>query len=353
VRVIGYGPLPHMKSTTSSLVVGLLVGAIGASAVFALVGRRPSGESISAARVLRVAHSLPTSHPVHLGIEHMARRAAELSRGRLRLDVFPAEQLGNETQCLEQTQAGTLAITKVSAGVIGNFVNSYRVFSLPYLFRDAGHMWAVLEGDIGRSLLDMLSVGNDGRPSGLTGLGFYDSGSRNFYSKTAILSPADLRGRKVRVMADAVAMDAVQAMGAAATPIPWGELYTSLQQGVVDAAENNPPTLLSSRHYEVGRHFTMSHHMRIPDVVVVSSRVWQSLSPEERAWIQQATDESVAVQRELWAESSDAALEQLRGMGVEVHEVDERPFREAVAPVVAKYSEGVIADLVRQIEAVR
>jgi tripartite ATP-independent transporter DctP family solute receptor len=341
-----------MKSTTSSLIVGLLVGVVAASAGYALIGGRASGETAITARVLRVAHALPTSHPVHHGIEVMARRAEELSRGRLRLEVFPAEQLGNETQCLEQAQAGTLAITKVSAGVIGNFVNNYRVFSLPYLFRDADHMWRVLEGEVGRSLLDTLSVGNDGRPSGLKGLGFYDSGSRNFYSKTPILSPADLRGRKVRVMADAVAMDTIQAMGGAATPIPWGELYTALQQGVVDAAENNPPTLVSSRHYEVGRHFTMSHHMRIPDVVVISSRIWDTLSPDEQAWIQQATDESVEVQRRLWGQSSDEALTQLRAMGVEIHEVDTEPFRAAVAPVIAKYSEGQIADLVRQIEAV-
>lgn len=341
-----------MKATTSSLLVGLLLGVVVASAGFALIGRSASGSATTASRVLRVAHALPTSHPVHLGIEFMARRAEELSRGRLRLEVFPAEQLGTETQCLEQAQAGTLAITKVSAGVVGNFVSSYRVFSLPYLFRDADHMWKVLEGPIGRSMLDLLSVGNDGRPSGLKGLGFYDSGSRNFYSKTAILSPADLRGRKVRVMADAVAMDAVQAMGGAATPIPWGELYTALQQGVVDAAENNPPTLLSSRHYEVGRHFTLSHHMRIPDLVVISSRVWQTLTPEEQAWLQQATDESVAVQRELWTKSSDEALAELRRLGVDVHEVDTKPFRDAVAPVVAKYSEGLIADLVRQIQAV-
>lgn len=341
-----------LKPTTSTFVVGLLVGVVAASTAFALIGRSGGGGAASEARVLRVAHALPTSHPVHQGIEFMARRAEELSRGRLRLEVFPAEQLGTETQCLEQAQAGTLAITKVSAGVIGNFVASYRVFSLPYLFRDSDHLWTVLEGSIGRSLLDMLAVGNDGRPSGLRGLAFYDSGSRNFYSGFPVRTPADLRGRKVRVMSDAVAMDAIQAMGGAATPIPWGELYTSLQQGVVDAAENNPPTLLSSRHYEVSRHFSLTHHMRIPDVLVVSARVWQGLSPEEQAWIQQAADESVAVQRELWEDGTEAALAELREMGVEIHDVDPSPFRAAVAPVVAKYREGVVDDLVRQIEAV-
>lgn len=341
-----------LKPTTSTFLVGLLTGIVAASAGFAMIGRPGSSNGAAGARVLRVAHALPTSHPVHLGIEYMARRAGELSGGRLRLEVFPSEQLGTETQCLEQAQAGTLAITKVSAGAIGNFVQSYRVFSLPYLFRDSDHLWRVLDGPIGRSLLDMLAVGNDGRPSGLRGLAFYDSGSRNFYASFPVRTPADLRGRKVRVMSDAVAMDAIRAMGGAATPIPWGELYTSLQQGVVDAAENNPPTLLSSRHYEVTRHFSLTHHMRIPDVLAASARIWDALSPEEQVWLQQAADESVAVQRQLWEEGTGQALAELRALGVEIHQVDPEPFRAAVAPVVAKYRQGVIDDLVRQIEAV-
>jgi tripartite ATP-independent transporter DctP family solute receptor len=341
-----------MKPTTSSFVVGLLIGVVIASAGFAAVrswSRQPATQS---SRVLRVGHGLPISHPVHRGIAYMAQRAGELSRGQLTIEVFPSEQLGNETQCLEQVQAGTLAMTKVSAGVIGNFVASYRIFSLPYLFRDATHMWNVLEGDVGAELLDMLAVGNDGRPSGLHGLGFYDSGSRNFYSKTPVLTPADLRGRKVRVMPDAVALDTIQSMGGSPTPIPWGELYTSLQQGVVEAAENNPPTLLTSRHYEVSRHLTMSHHARIPDVMVMSARVWQTLSSDERAWIQQAMAESVVVQRTEWDTSTAAALTELRDLGVTIHEVDLEPFRRAAAPVQQKYRTGVIAGLARRIDAV-
>src|SRR5690606_29577175 len=163
------GTRAMLKPTTSTFLVGLLTGIVAASAGFAMIGRPGSSNGAAGARVLRVAHALPTSHPVHLGIEYMARRAGELSGGRLRLEVFPSEQLGTETQCLEQAQAGTLAITKVSAGAIGNFVQSYRIFSLPYLFRDSDHLWRVLDGPIGRSLLDMLAVGNDGRPSGLRG----------------------------------------------------------------------------------------------------------------------------------------------------------------------------------------
>jgi TRAP-type C4-dicarboxylate transport system substrate-binding protein len=205
-----------MTASASSLVVGFLIGVTAASAGYAALGRASADEvSATTARVLRVAHALPTSHPVHEGIAFMAARAGELSGGRLRLDVFPSEQLGNETQCLEQAQAGTLAITKVSAGAIGNFVSNYKVFSLPYLFRDADHMWEVLGGPVGEELLTALAVGNDGSPSGLIGLAFYDSGSRNFYASKPIRSPADLRGMKIRTMADTVAMDTMAAMGAA------------------------------------------------------------------------------------------------------------------------------------------
>ncbi len=342
-----------MSRTPSSFIVGLLVGIVAASALFAGLGAGTTRTSGATARVLRVAHALPTSHPVHIGIEYMARRAEELSSDRLRLQIFPNEQLGNETQCLEQAQAGTLDITKVSAGVIGNFVSSYKVFSLPYLFRDSAHMWKVLNGPIGKHLLDLLSVGNDGKPSGLVGLCFYDSGSRNFYSTTPIRTPADLKGMKIRTMADPVAMETVAAMGAAPTPISFGELYTSLQQGVVEGAENNAPTLLSSRHYEVAKYFTLDAHSRIPDVLVASSKVWATLSPDERAWIRQAAAESSDLQRTLWKEKSAEALDQLRALGVHVEQVDTAPFRRAAEPVLEKYSEGPIEDLVQQIQAVQ
>ncbi len=341
-----------MNRSASLLVVGFLIGVVVASAGYAALSRGGGSPGAAPVRVLRVAHALPTSHPVHKGIEYMAKRAEELSGGRLHIEVFPSEQLGTETQCLEQAQAGTLAITKVSAGVIGNFVASYKVFSLPYLFRDSDHMWNVLGGPVGQHLLDSLAVGNDGRPSGLTGLAFYDSGSRSFYSKKPILSPADLRGMKIRTMADPVAMDTVRAMGAAPTPIPWGELYTALQQGVVDGAENNAPSFYTSRHYEVGRYFTLDRHSRIPDVLVASTSVFESLSEEERGWIRQAAAESVPVQRRIWDEDNAHAMDELRKAGVVIEEVDPEPFREAVRPVMDQYAQGPLGDLVRQIEAV-
>jgi tripartite ATP-independent transporter DctP family solute receptor len=342
-----------VKKTTSSFVVGLLVGIAGASVVFSFVARNTARTADHSVCVLRVAHVLPTSHPVHRGIEFMAKRAEELSRGRLKLEIFPSEQLGSEVQCLEQVQAGTLAITKVGAGAIGNFVGSYKVFGLPYLFRDADHCWTVLDGPFAQELLTLLGKADDGQPSGLRGICFYDAGSRNFYTKEPERTPQDLTGKKIRTNNDPVAMELVQALGGSSTPIPWGELYTALQQRVVDGAENNPPSYLSSRHYEVCKFFTLDHHTRVPDVLIVSSKIWEKLSPEEQSWLQQAADESSEFQRKLWAEESDKALAELKKAGVEILEVDLEPFRKATQPVLEKYSQGKIGDLVRRIQETR
>ncbi|MBA4146539.1 MAG: TRAP transporter substrate-binding protein [Verrucomicrobia bacterium] len=321
--------------------------------MFSFVARNSTRTVDRSTRVLRVAHVLPTSHPVHRGIELMARRAEELSGGRLKLEIFPSEQLGSEVQCLEQVQAGTLAITKVGAGAIGNFVATYKVFGLPYLFRDAEHCWKVLDGPFAQELLTLLGTADDGQSSGLRGLCFYDAGSRSFYTKEPVRSPQDLKGKKIRTNNDPVAMELVQALGGSSTPIPWGELYTALQQRVVDGAENNPPSYLSSRHYEVCKYFTLNHHTRVPDVLIVSSKIWERLSPEEQGWLQQAADESSDFQRKLWAEESDKALAELKKAGVEIFEVDAEPFRKATEPVLAKYSQGKIGELVRRIQQTR
>jgi tripartite ATP-independent transporter DctP family solute receptor len=342
-----------MNKQWSFLAVGFLIGILAASAVFAWMSRGSAGTSDPSVRVLRLAHVLPMSHPVHLGMEFMAERAHELSGGRLKLEIFHSEQLGSEGQCLEAAQAGTLAVTKVSAGAIGNFVSVYKVFSLPYLFHDAEHCWEVLEGSIGRELLRLLEVADDGRPSGLRGLCFYDAGSRNFYTREPVLTPSDLRGKRIRVMPDPVAVDLIRAFGAGATPIAWGELYSALQQGVVDGAENNPPSFYTSRHYEICKHFTLNHHTRIPDVLVISSAIWDRLSPEEQSWLQQAADESSVFQRKLWEEQTEEMLAALRAEGVQIHEVDLEPFRRAAQPVLDRHATGQIGEFARRIQATR
>ncbi len=187
-------------------------------------------------KTLKLAHGLDVTHPVHRGMEHMAAQLAEKSGGKMRIEIYPSQQLGTERQCLELLQIGSLAMTKVSAAVMENFAPNIQVLSLPYIFRDRAHHYAVLDGEVGQQLLQQ------SEQYWLRGLTYFDAGQRSFYSKEPIRTPADLAGKKIRVQESVTAMNLVRALGGAPTPISWGELYTALQQSVVDGAENNPPS---------------------------------------------------------------------------------------------------------------
>ncbi len=334
----------------SSLTLGFLIGLAVATILFALL--EPGGDGGGEIRRLKIAHSQPESHPIHLGLEHFAERAAFYSGGRLQLDVFPNGQLGSESQTLEQLQSGTLDVAKVGGATLGSFVPVAKLFSLPYLFRDSEHYWAVLNGEIGSELLDTLAEVAPGRPSGFRGLTYYDAGSRNFYTQRPVLRPEDLAGMKIRVMNDPVAIDMVKALGASPTPISWGELYTALQQGVVDGAENNPPSFVSSRHFEVCKEFTFDHHSMVPDVLLISESVWQSLSEQEQGWLRQAAADSNVFQREAWGAGVAEAIEIMNDEGVNIHQVDPTPFMEATESVRAKHATEAIKAWMNRIEAV-
>ncbi len=340
-----------MNKSLSYYIAGFLSGCLIACLAFAYIARNQQANGGSNVRELKFAHVLPTNHPVHLGIVKMAERLEELSGGSIEVAIFPAGQLGDETKMIEQVQIGTLDMTKTSTAPMGNFVDVMKVFSLPYLFRDTDHYWNVLKGEIGQDMLDRLSMRDDGQPSGFKGLGYFDSGSRNFYATRPINSPADIEGLKLRVMRDPVAMDMVQALGGSPTPIPFGELYTALKQGVVDGAENNPPSMISSRHSEVTKYLTMDHHTRIPDLIVMSSQTWDSLNEQQQIWVKQAMDDARDYQIEVWAEATQEAMDQLIAEGVTIIEVDGGPFREAVAPVIEKYAQGEILEVYDAIQA--
>ncbi|MEN8662957.1 MAG: TRAP transporter substrate-binding protein [Lentimonas sp.] len=337
-----------MNSKTSYLSFGFLVGLIAACTICAFL--RPSNTSTgSAEKRMKLGHNLPTTHPVHAGLEYFVERVFLHSGGQLNFDIFPNGQLGNEPQSLEQIQAGTLDATKVGSATLGSFVPVTKVFSLPYLFRNEAHYWNVLNGDIGHDILQRLSMNADGQDSQLRGLTFYDSGSRNFYTKRPINTPADLEGLKIRVMNDPVAMDMVAALGASPTPISFGELYTALQQGVVDGAENNPPSFVTSRHLEVIKDFSFDHHSRNPDILIFSAKIWEQLSDIERGWIEEAAEESSAFQRKAWATGVEESLAEMRAQGVTILEPDLKPFIEATAGVRAKYGAGELQSLLEQI----
>lgn len=323
----------------SYLVIGLLTGLLLSSIIFATLKRDGKNGGRAPVRELRLAHSLDTRHPVHAGLEYMAERLDVISQGQMRIKVYPSGQIGTETECIEKVQSGTLDMTKTSCSPLGSFIPAMRVFSMPYIFRDREHYWKTLDGDIGRSLLSELEHLSDGMPTGMRGLSYLDAGSRNFYSTSRpIDSPSDLRGMKIRVMNDPIAIAMIEAMGGAATPIAWGELYSALQQGVVDAAENNPPSYMSESHYEACPYFSFDEHTRIPDVIVISSATWNRLSNQERSWLEQAAAEASVFQRNLWQEKSDEAIEAMLAEGVQVIYPDKQPFRDSVAGLLDRYA---------------
>jgi tripartite ATP-independent transporter DctP family solute receptor len=298
-------------------------------------------------RVLKLAHGLDVSHPVHVAMEHMADRLAETSGGRMRVEIHPSGQLGEERELIEMLQIGSIAMTKVSASPLESFVPEMAVFSIPYVFRSNAHLWQVLDGEIGRELLTA------GERYYLKGLCYYDAGPRNFYTTgRAVRTPDDLSGLKIRVQKSITSTRMVRALGGSATPIDWGELYSALQQGVVDGAENNLPSFFLSRHYEVSRYYTLDEHTWVPDVLLISTHVWEHLSSEERRWLEEAVASSVIEQRRLWREASEHALTQVRAAGVEIIEPDKAAFRRAVLPLFDSYHGTPVHDLLSAIERV-
>ncbi|MBC8378562.1 MAG: TRAP transporter substrate-binding protein [Planctomycetes bacterium] len=339
-----------MKKEVSFLVCGILIGALVATCGFAWFLRSTKGTSAGSAGrlVLKLGHSLDTSHPVHQGMEFMKKRLEELSGGMVTIDIYPSSVLGSEVQCIEQLQNGSLAMTKTSAASIENFVPEMAVFGLPYLFRDADHYWAVLKSNVGKELLQK------GNTKFLLGLCYYDSGSRNFYTKDRpIRTPDDLKGLKIRVMNSRTAMDMVESLGASPTPIAWGELYTALAQGTVDGAENNPPSFTTNKHYEVCKHFSQDAHTRVPDMLLISTKIWDKLDPQVQGWLQQAADESSDYQRELWQKKTAESLEQAKAEGVTVYEVDQSLFAKKVQPMYEALEDEAIKQLVIQMRQVR
>mgnify|MGYP003675414163 CR=1 FL=1 len=279
-------------------------------------------------RIIKLGHALPTSHPVHEAMVFMAKRVEEKSKGELIVKIYPNQQLGTERELVELLQIGSLGMTKVASAIMESFAPQLQVFSQPYLFRNDAHRNAVLQGEIGKELL---LAGED---FWLRGLCYYDAGKRSFYTtKKSIEKPEDLIGFKIRVMESNTAINTVKSFGGSPTPVSYGELYSALQQGVVDGAENNPPIFLPSRHYEVSKYYSINEHTAIPDMLIISTKVWEKLSDQERQWVQEAADESAVFQYELWAKSVEESLATLKEAGVEITYPDQEPFRKAVEPI--------------------
>lgn len=283
-------------------------------------------------KVAYLAHTLPISHPVHQGMEVFAKEVKKISNGKLTIKIFPDGQLGTEREVLELLQIGSIAMTKVSAAAMANFAPEYKVMGVPYIFRDKTHLFNVLEGKTGEDILEA------GSAYLLRGLCFYDAGSRNFYTKEkAIKTPEDLKGLKIRVMNHQMSVDMVNAMGGAATPMAYGELYTALQQGVVDGAENNLPSFITSGHYEVCKFYTIDEHSSIPDVLVIGTKYWNTLTPEEQTWMKSAAKISAEAQKEFWKKNVEECMIKLKAANVEIIYPEKQPFAEKTKSVLDEF----------------
>jgi tripartite ATP-independent transporter DctP family solute receptor len=303
-----------------------------------------SCSSESDKKVLRVGHNLDTKHVVHQALIHMADKLAFYSGGELTLKLYPSGQLGSDREIVELMQIGSVAISKVSAAALEGFVPDMKVFSIPYIFRDREHRWKVLQSDIGEDILLSLEQAH------LIGLGYFDAGSRSFYTcNDMVSSPDDIVGKKIRVMNSQAAVKMIATFGGAATPISFGELYAALQQGVVDGAENNPPSFYSSRHYEICPYYSLNEHTSVPDVIVASKHVMASLSAKQQQWLQLAMHDAVELQKTLWDKEEKIALTKMIKAGVQVDYPDKKPFFDAVSGLHATFDKTLVGNYLTRI----
>jgi tripartite ATP-independent transporter DctP family solute receptor len=297
---------------------------------------------------LRSSDTHPAGYPTVATVEHMGALVKERSAGRICIEVFPSAQLGEERDTIEQTKFGVIDMNRVSMGPFNNIIEETKVVSLPFIFRDTGHMHRVMDGPIGDEILAAFE------PHGFIGLAYFDGGSRSFYNRERpIRTIDDVAGLKIRTMQSDVFVDMMAALGANATPMPFGEVYSALQTGVIDGAENNWPSFESSGHYEVAGYYTLNQHLIVPEVLVMSKVTWDKLTPEDQALVRQAARDSIPVNRELWAAREAESEAKVRAAGVEiVEDIDKTPFIEAMAPVYQKHANTpVLQSLVERIQA--
>lgn len=290
-------------------------------------------QNASAEIVLKMNGLHAPDHPLALTHDFFAERVEQLTDGEVKIEVHHSRGLGDAVESVQSIRNGTIAFFTVSASNLNQVMPAMDMLSLPYLFKNASHYWWYLNSDRAMEFASPLE------DSGIVVLGWMDSGARNFFSQRPIRSVEDLQGMKIRTMASPVQVSMMEAMGGAGVPVAWGELYNALQTGVVDGAENNHPSLITMKFYEVSSYYTLDEHARIPDVLIMSKRVWDRLSPEQQAVMKQAGKEAEAYMRGAWAISEQYALQQLEELLEEIIEVDKEPFMAAVADLVQAEAE--------------
>jgi len=288
----------------------------------------------------------PTGYPTVEAIERMGKKLEQATNGRISIQMFPLMQLGGEKEMIEQAQVGALQIARISVGAMGPVVDDLNVFNMPFIFRDEAHMRKVIDGPIGQELLDRVTASPQSR---LVVLGWMDAGTRNVYADKPVTKPADLKGMKIRMMGNPIFVETMNAMGGNGISMGFNELFGALQTGVVDGAENNPPTLLAQNHYTVKKVYSLTGHLIIPEIFVFSKRTWDTLSKEDQALLRKLSREAQMEQRQLWDKYVADAETKLKAAGVQFVEADKPAFYKATQPVRDKYG-AKYAALLKRIE---
>lgn len=301
--------------------------------------------------VLKASDVHPLGYPTVEAVTRMGKKLETATNGRLSIQMYPSMQLGGEKEAIEQAQVGALAIARVSVGPVGSVVDDLNVFNMPFVFRDVPHMRKVIDGDIGKELLQKIT---DNPQTKLVGLAWMDGGSRSVYNtKKAIRSVEDLKGLKIRMMGNPIFVDTMNALGGNGVPMGMDQVYSALQTGVVDGAENNPPSYDSFGHYNIAKNYSLTEHLIIPEILVFSKKVWDGLSKEDQDLIKKLAAEAQLEQRQLWDERVAVSMKKIKDSGIEVITfADKKPFQDAVKPVWDKYG-AKYAPLVDRIQKVQ
>jgi tripartite ATP-independent transporter DctP family solute receptor len=321
----------------------ILIGVISTVIIYSITSHKEQKERIT----LKAADDHEITYPTTQGLVKMAELLDEWTDGRITIQVFPLSQLGSAKETIKLTIAGEIDINRVNINPLTQIVPEFKVFSLPYIFRDMEHMHKVLDSSIGIEFLEML------KPYGLIGLGYYDSGQRSFYnSKRPITCIEDFEGLNIRIQKADIMTDMILALNAVPVQLGFEEVYTALKTGVIDGAENNYPSYMTKGHFEVAKYYTQDEHSRPPEIVLFSVKRWMTLSPEDRELIKRAAEESVPFQRELWQLKVEEALLEIKDAGCEIiREIDKQPFIDAMKPVYEKHASEV-TDWIERIQEI-
>ncbi|MEH3412765.1 TRAP transporter substrate-binding protein [Phytobacter diazotrophicus] len=280
---------------------------------------------------LKLAHNLERSHVVHQALDEMAKEVKKLSDGKMTIRIYPSSQMGSARETLELLQNGALDMTKGSASDLESFDNVYAIYNLPFLFKDQAHFNNVVFGNVGKEIMEST------KDKSFFALSAYVAGTRSFYAGKPITKPEDLKGLKIRVQASPTTIKMIELMGGSPTPISFGEVYTAMQQGVVDGAENNVPSWVQTRHIEIAKVFSEDEHASIPDFLVISTKTWNKLTPEQKDILQKAVKHSETYQQKLWAQIDADTRAQAISQGGKIVKVDKAPFRAAVQPLFDEF----------------